>query len=749
MFYEKVLASYDPLPLREPLKPGEYAYINRELSWMEFNERVLEEARDKANPLYERLNFMAITGSNLDEHFMIRAASLISLVQAGGSKPDPAGMTPKEQLSRLMDRCQDFVKKQYSTYNRQLIPALAEEGIEIVKPSELDDAALERLEKYFDEHIFPVLSPIAVDAARPFPLLANDSLNLIVLLQDRLELSRQELEKHHKGSKHKEVEADDLYPPIALLQVPRNLSRLYLSGEHEGVTQLVMLEDILIHFMSKLFDNQTILEAYPFRILRDADFEIDEDDVADLLVEIEERVAMRKRGAVIRLTIDHRAPKIVRTILQEVLDVPDNQVFRVKGPLDLTFIRKVSSLVPRPELHYRPFSPQLSPGFSRDEDPFACIRQGDILLHHPYETFDDVIRVIRKAAKDPQVLAIKQTLYRVSGKSPIVKALADAAQAGKQVLVLVELKARFDEENNIHWARELEKAGCHVLYGLKGLKTHSKITLIVREEADGIRRYVHLGTGNYNDSTAKIYTDLGIWSCSERVGEDASKFFNMISGYSLPRSWKQIIPAPRWLRDDTIFRIRREAEHATKGRKAMIVAKVNSLLDEEIIEELYKASQAGVIIRLIVRGISSIRPGIKDLSENIEVRSLVGRFLEHSRIFYYYNDGEEDLLFGSADWMPRNLDRRIEIVSPIYDAECRRRVFEILNLELADTERARIEQSDGYYKRVDRRGKEILDSQIALCELATAAAAKIHPDPLSASHYEVRTSPAPSSAEED
>lgn len=740
MFYDKVLESYNPPQAVEELKENESAFLNRELSWMEFNERVLAEARDKENPLYERLNFLSITGSNLDEFFMIRVASLINLVQAGGTKPDPAGYTPKEQLSLLLERCQRFFKKQYSSYNRQILPALSQTGTKILSKEELNEKQIRRMKKYFDEYIFPVLSPIAVDASRPFPLLANDSINLFVLLEKGSQIHRSQI-SNTKISKKEVKEIEESHElSFALLQVPRNLDRLLVVEKGES-NELILLEEVLSLFLSEIFLGQKILGAYPFRILRDADFEIDEDDVADLLVEIEERLAMRKRGDAIRLEIDHKAPKEVCKVLENILEINSKQVFRVKGPIDLTFVSKIPKLIPNKNFHYPEFHPQISPDFSKYPDPFACIREKDILLHHPYESFKPVIEVIQAAAKDPQVLAIKQTLYRVSGESPIIKALAEAALAGKQVLVLVELKARFDEENNIHWARELEKAGCHVLYGLKGLKTHSKITLIVREEEDGIRRYVHLGTGNYNDSTAKIYTDIGIWSCSERVGQDASKFFNMISGYSLPRSWEQIIPAPRWLREDTIFRIRREADHARKGRRAMIVAKINSLVDQEIIEELYKASQAGVIIRLIVRGISCLRPGISGLSENIEVRSLVGRFLEHSRIFYYYNDGEDDLLFGSADWMPRNLDRRIEIISPIYDEECRERVFEILDLELADTERASIEQPDGYYKRVDRRGKVKLDSQIALCQSAINAAKSLEISPDRVDRYDPRTAP--------
>ncbi len=726
MFYQELIDTFDRPEARAPLAPDEPAYLNRELSWMEFNDRCLEEARDKNNPLYERLNFLAITCSNLDEYTTIRIASLINIIEAGGSRLDPAGLSPQAQLAKLLESNKAFFKKQYSTYTRQIVPALEAEGVFLLPLNLLNEGQKAELEAYFTKRVFPVLTPMAVDASRPFPLLATRSLNLIVMLEEAEDTAR----------------GEDNLPPFALIQVPANLPRLVkLKATQVGRQDFVLLEDVIRLFLDRLFDNQEITAVYAFRVMRDADFDIDEDESADLLAEIEERLELRKRGQVIRLEIEHQAPKAVRKIFKQVLDLPDEQIFRVRGPVDLLLVRAIMKALPRPDLQYPAFSPQASPGFLADPDPFACIRQGDILLHHPYESFQPTIDVIERAAQDPQVLAIKQTLYRVSGQSPIVKALANAALAGKQVMVLVELKARFDEANNIHWARQLERAGCHVLYGLKGLKTHSKITLIVREEEDGLRRYVHVGTGNYNDTTAKIYTDIGLWSCNESLGDDASNFFNMISGYSLPYSWKQIIPAPRWLRDDTIFRIRQEADQARKGHRAMIVAKMNSLVDPVIIAELYAASQAGVIIRLIVRGISCLRPGIQGLSENIEVRSLVGRFLEHSRIFYYYNGGEEDLLIGSADWMPRNLDRRIELVTPVYDEACRRRIFEILSLGLQDTERARIELSSGTYKRIDRRGKDLLDSQIELCRRAISAAQEARPDPLHQTRYEPRFGP--------
>lgn len=703
-------------------KNDEALFINRELSWMEFNDRVLEEARDKENPLYERLNFLGITCSNLDEFFIIRAATLIDLVRAGGVNPDPSGLKPKEQLSKLMQRHKEFFKKQYSTFNRQILPALAKEGIYILSPAALKQEQIRDLRHYFKQRIFPVLTPIAVDSARPMPLIPNQSLNLLVLFK-----------QEPKGENHK---GQGGYPPFAIVQIPSNLPRLIkVPDTDRSETRLILLEELVRLFLNEVFENTEILSSDCFRIMRNADFDIDEDEAYDLLEEIEIQVRLRRRGEVIRLELQQGVSEQAQKILQELLGTPKEQTFWVNGPIDLSFAFMLPSFSRRDDLHYKPFVPQASPGFSYSEDPFECIRRGDILLHHPYESFDPVIDVIQKAAKDPQVLAIKQTLYRVSGQSPIIAALSEAAARGKQVLVLVELKARFDEERNIHWARELEKAGCHVIYGLKGLKTHSKITMIVREE-EVLRRYVHLGTGNYNDKTAKVYTDIGIWSCSEALGRDATNFFNMLSGYSFPKSWSSLIPAPVWLRRDTLFRIAREKENAEKGLNAMIVGKINSLVDPEIIRALYEASQAGVTIRLIVRGISCLRPGIKGVSENIEVRSLVGRFLEHSRIFYYYNNGEEDLMIGSADWMPRNLNSRVELMVSVRDPECRRRIFEILELELADTERAWIEQADGLYHTVDRRGKTILDSQKALCDLAVKAASDLEEELSGSSRFE-------------
>lgn len=685
-------------------------FINRELSWLEFNDRCLEEARDVENPLFERLNFISITGSNLDEFFMIRVASLHDQVKAEYNMPDPSGLKPAEQLKKISERAQELVRKQYSTVNRALIPALEKEQIRIKQTDQLTEDQLKFVQRYFESTVFPVLTPLGVDAGSPFPLIANKSLNLFVMIN----------RSKRKGETH---------PTYAIVQIPTILPRIVQLPEVAG-TSFILLEDIVILFIHRLFNGVKIGNIARFRITRNADLEIDDEEAADLLLEIEHQIRKRQWGEVIRLEIDRDAAPEIMTVLYGKLKVTDLNVYRISGPLDLTFFSKLPKFVPdRPDLKYAPFTPQPSPYFFGKKDVFSVIRQNDVILNHPYESFDPVLELIKQASVDPQVLAIKQTLYRVSGQSPIIAALALAAERGKQVMVLVELKARFDEENNIQWAKKLEQSGCHVIYGLVGLKTHSKITLIVREEEDEIRRYVHLGTGNYNDITARIYTDLGLMTCSEAVGRDATDFFNMISGYSIPLGFRKLIPAPRWLREDTIFRIKQEAKNSLEGKKAVIVAKINSLLDPEIIETLYQASQAGVKIFLIVRGICALRPGIKGISENIHVRSLVGRYLEHSRIFYYYNDGSEDLFLGSADWMQRNMDRRIEVQFPVEDKAVRDRIFRILRLQLEDTDRAWVMQADGTYHRVDRRKNDPLDSQVQLAMEAKDGVSKLTPAP--------------------
>ena len=709
-----VSAQYaDTLPAFEhPIHPESIRFLNRELSWLEFNERVMEEARDKLNPLMERLKFLAITSSNLDEFFMIRVASLNDLVNANYRLPDPSGMTPIEQLTAISARTHKMVQRQYSTFNRVLLPALEKQEIRIRKPEQLTQEQRNFVQDYYRSTVFPILTPMAVDASRPFPLIGNKSLNLCVRVE------KPELLSPVEPSSDKTMDEEDMvHPDFAIIQVPSVIPRLLALPDQFGQLSYILLEDIVAMHLDELFSNVRIISVGCFRIMRNADLDIEEEEAADLLKAIEKQLKMRQWGQVIRLEAEDGFDPHMLDLLSRLLPVGQEDVYRINGPIDLTFLFKLKAPKNRSDLYYTPYEAQPSLQLE-GEDLFACIRKQDVLLHHPYEKFDYIVELIRKAATDPDVLAIKQTLYLVSGQSPIIASLAEAAEMGKQVMVLVELKARFDEENNIHWARKLEQAGCHVIYGLVGLKTHSKITLIVRRDEDGIRRYVHLGTGNYNDITAGIYTDLGLLTCSENIGYDASAFFNMLSGYSEPMSWRKLIPAPYWLRNDTLMRIGQEAAQARAGKKARIIAKVNSLVDEEIIQALYAASQDGVEIDLIVRGICCLRPGVPGLSDTIRVRSIIGRFLEHSRIFYYYNDGKEDLFLSSADWMPRNLDRRIELSFPVENAAIRKRIFRILQLQLADTNRSRLMLADGNYQRVDRRGKTAIDSQEALCQEA-------------------------------
>ena len=698
-------------------EPGNY--VNRELSWLEFNYRVLSEARDKTLPLFERLKFLSITASNLDEFFMVRVASLKDMVHAKYDKEDIAGLKPQEQLEKISVKTHELVAQQYSAYNRSLVPALKQQGLCVIENHEdLNKEQKKYADKYFEENVYPVLTPMAFDSSRPFPLVRNKTLNIAALL------------KKKKG---------DEEPEFAMVQVPSVLPRfveLPVSAGKDGreLRNIILLEQIIERNMQTLFLNYDILAAAPFRIMRNADLTIEE-EAEDLLQEIQKQLKKRQWGEVIRLEVEEKIDKHLLKILRKELSVSAEDIFAINGPLDLTFLMKVyGSLTGFDNLKAERYTPQPVPALMNEDDIFTNIRKGDILLHHPYQTFDPVVEFVRAASKDPEVLAIKQTVYRVSGNSPIIAALAAAADNGKQVSVLVELKARFDEENNILWAKKLEQAGCHVIYGLLGLKTHSKITLVVRREEDGIRRYVHLGTGNYNDSTAKLYTDCGLMTCNPLVGEDATAVFNMLSGYSEPLSWNRLAVAPIWLRNHFVRLIRREAANAREGRKAKIIAKMNSLCDKEIIAELYEASCAGVKIDLIIRGICCLKAGIPGLSENIAVRSIVGNFLEHSRIFYFENDGMAQLYMGSADWMPRNLDKRVEIVFPVEDEVLKEEVFHILEVELEDNVKAHILQPDGSYEKPDKRGKILVNSQEQFCQeavhMAKEVRKKIDPDPM-------------------
>ena len=680
-------------------------FTNRELSWLAFNKRVLSEAKDNHLPLMERLKFLSITASNLDEFFMVRVASLKGQVNAGYTKKDIAGMTSKEQIDAILKETHKFTTAQYNTYNRSFLPSLKKNGLKIVTEFEkLTEEQADYVDNYFQKEVFPVLTPMAVDSSRPFPLIRNRSLNIGALLMD----------KKKKGT-----------IDFATVQVPSVLPRVVtIPTDGDNCTTVILLEQIIEKNIQKLFLNYRVLCQAPFRVMRNADLSIDEDEAADLLIEIEKQLKKRQWGEAIRLEVEDNIDKRLLKTLRKEFDLSEDAIFKINGPLDLTFLMKVYDIEGFDHLKEPKYIPQQPKMLDASRDLFEQIREHDILLHHPYETFDPVVNFVKKAASDPNVLAIKQTLYRVSSHSPIIASLAQAAENGKQVSVLVELKARFDEENNIVWAKKLEKAGCHVIYGLVGLKTHSKITLVVRKEEDEIRRYVHLGTGNYNDSTAKLYTDMGMFTSKTRYGEDATAVFNMLSGYSEPLVWNKLSLAPLWLRGKFLSLIEREKEHAKNGRPARIIAKMNSLCDPGIIEALYDASEAGVEIDLIVRGICCLRAGIKGLSEHIRVRSIVGTFLEHSRIFYFENNGNAEYYMGSADWMPRNLDKRVEILFPIEDPILQEEIYHILHIQLSDTKKAHLLMPDGHYVKVDQRGKTPLNSQLYFCEEAMANAKK-------------------------
>lgn len=676
------------------LTKPEYFY-NRELSWLKFNLRVLKEAMGKETPLLERLKFIAISASNLDEFFMVRVAGLWSNFDSGVEKRDASGMSVHEQLVAISQAAHEQVR----TQTKSLIALMAEMDavkLHFRRVKDLSELGKDWLEEYYREVVFPVLTPMAVDASRPFPFLANKTLNLAVEL----------------------IKADGEHS-MGLIQVPSVLDRI-VEVEPEGKRTFVFLEDIIASHCHDLFKGCHILDMVSFRVTRDSDLDLEEDDSVDLMKEVEESLRKRKRGAAVRLEIFKTNNNRIKKFLEENLDVTEMEVYEINGPLAPTCFFKFIGMKGMWPWLYEPFVPQRPLELPDDSDLFAAIRENDILLHHPYESFDPVVKLVSDAADDPQVLAIKQTLYRVSGNSPIVAALARAAENGKQVTVLVELKARFDEENNILWARRLEKAGCHVIYGLVGLKTHAKIILIVRKEDNGIRRYLHLGTGNYNDSTAKLYTDLGLMTANDEFGSDASAFFNLLSGYSEPPVWNKLVMAPLGLREKIYALIDNEIAMVRAGREGHIIAKMNSLIDQPVIQKLYEASAAGVHIDLIVRGICGLRTGIEGISDNITVRSIVGRQLEHSRIFWFANGGEEQLYLSSADWMPRNLNDRVELFFPVETEEHIHRIKALLDLYLRDNVGAHMMQSNGTYRRV-RNKLEPVSAQSTLYEMAQLA----------------------------
>ena len=681
-------------------------FTNRELSWLKFNIRVLNEAEDDDVKLFERLKFLSITSSNLDEFFMVRIASLKDMVDADYKKKDISGMSAEKQLGILTKETHYFVKKQYEVYNKSLVPLLKKENLHIISHGdELDANEKKFIDEYFDEFVYPVLTPMAVDASRPFPLVRNKTLNIAALIRKRKEENSKKKKKDvYLGN----VDAD---LDFAMVQVPSVLPRIVEIPTEFEERKIIYLEDIIEKNIDKLFLNYEVISAATFRVMRNAEFKLDEDDASDLLEEIKKKLKKRQWGEAIRLEAEERMDASLLNFLKSELNVDEEDIFKINGPLDLTVLMKIYSLEGFERLKDKKHVPVMNQRFIDCEDIFEEIKKKDILLSHPYESFDPVIDFVSKAAADKNVLAIKQTLYRVSGNSPIIKALANAADNGKQVTVLVELKARFDEENNINWARMLEKAGCHVIYGLVGLKTHSKITLVVRREEDGIRRYVHLGTGNYNDSTAKLYTDLGMFTARESYGEDATAVFNMLSGYSEPPFWKRYVVAPLWMKDIFLKKISQCEEAAGRGSEVRIIAKMNSLSDKDIICALYSASCAGVKIDLIVRGICCLKVGIKGVSENITVRSIVGTFLEHARIFDFRIDGEEEIFLGSADWMNRNLEKRVEIVFPVADEDIIKSIKHYLDVELEDNVKASILLPDGRYEKVKREGNVKKNSQ--------------------------------------
>jgi|SRR5579871_1983663 len=660
-------------------------FCNREVSLLAFQKRVLEEARDIANPLLERVGFLSIFGSNLDEMFMVRVAVIKQKVRSRVQEPGIDGLTGAELLEAIRSGVIQLFDDAYTCLRESIRPALSKAGIRLLDYADLDDASRAAVDEYFHQTVFPVLTPLAFDTGRPFPHISNLSLNLAVVVKDA-----------HGLENFARVKIPNTLPQLVRVPAP--------PGEDEPSVSFVWLEQLIAANLKALFPGLEIIEAHPFHVTRDAEVAIQELESDDLLETIEEAVWRRRFRAVVRLQADTRIPSAILKILTDELEVCPGDVYLVDGPLDLSRLRQLSSL-DRPDLKYKPFSPHTPLEFQTKskEDIFAVIRREDILLHHPFESFQPVVEFIRSAAHDPDVLAIKMTLYRVGRNSPIVQALLEGIEEGKQVSVLLELKARFDEESNIEWAKALEREGVHVIYGLVGLKVHSKIALVVRREGDFIRRYIHLGTGNYNPFTARIYTDLSLFTCDEQIGADATDLFNYLTGYSAKTSFRKLLVAPVSLRQGLEDLIRREIDRAQKGEPGHLIFKMNALEDPEMIKLLYRASQAGIRVDLLVRGLCCLRPGVPGISDNIRVSSVIGRFLEHARIYYFRNGGKEQVYVGSADLMPRNLNRRVEIVFPVEDPKLVRRIKDdILEVYLSDNVNAYRMQPDGSYRRASR-----------------------------------------------
>lgn len=685
-------------------------YNNRELSWLNFNLRVLEEAIDERNALLERYKFLAITSSNLDEFFMVRVAGLLDQVKAGFNRPEnKAGLTPAEQLEAISKITHKLIEKQDHTYLHILAPLLEKERVKIIPISAVSDSELTFLEKQFDENIFPALTPMAIDAYRPFPMLANKTLNLAIII----------------GDNNEDAHISDVSGKLAIVQVPSVITRYLELPTKNGTRTFVLLEQVIAYFINKLFKGYDVRSVTAFRITRNADLTIHEDEADDLLQEIEQELKKRKWGATVRLEI--QAPvadnQVVDYLIDE-LEINSKDVYFVEAPLDLTFLYSFYNTIHTTHGHLveKTYIPQAPQDLIENEDIYETALNHDILLHHPYESFEPVVNFISRAADDPDVLAIKQTLYRVSGNSPIIQSLKRAAENGKQVTVLVELKARFDEQNNVQWAKELEKAGCHVIYGMTHLKTHSKITLVVRRKKNKIERFVHLGTGNYNDATARFYTDMGLITSNEQFGIDATNFFNYLSGHMEKPKYHHLIVAPFDIRNEFIRLIDKEIEFHKQFGNGRIIAKMNSLSDKDLIMKLYEASNAGVKIDLIIRGICCLRPGIKGVSENIKVRSIVGTFLEHTRIYSFHHNGEDKVYLSSADMMTRNMETRVEILFPILQDHLKQRIHQWVDIMLADNVKAREQDSTGQYYYVERKPDEVeINSQMVLCDMAHQA----------------------------
>jgi len=682
-------------------------YINRELSWLQFNWRVLEEALDERHPLLERIKFLAIFANNLDEFFMIRVSGLRRQLVAEVLETPPDGMTPAEQLMAIRQELMPQLALHSDCWHNDLLPKLRAADINVLRYDDLKRKQRKLLRRYFEREIFPALTPLAFDPGHPFPHISNLSINLAVVIDDP-----------QYGERFARLKVPGMFP--RLLRIPseeKAESYESLGLVEEMSTNFVWLEKVIAANLDLLFPGLEIVAAYPFRITRDADPEIEEDEAADLLLAIEESVRMRHFGSAVRLEVDNAMPERIRDILVSNLGLVPYQIHTVDGSIGMADLIELTK-INRSDLKDPPFLPAIPPPLATGENIFSVIKRRDVLLYHPYDSFTPVVDFLREAARDPDVLAIKQTLYRVGPNSPVVAALMKARENGKQVAVLVELKARFDEENNIVWARALERAGVHVVYGLVGLKTHTKLLLVVRREGDGITRYVHMGTGNYNDVTARVYADIGFFTSDPDIGNDVSDLFNAITGYSLKQEYRKLLVAPGLMRQQILDRIEREIERHQQHGDGYLAFKMNALVDKKCIQALYRASQAGVKVDLQVRGICCLRPGVPGVSENITVTSVVGRFLEHPRIFYFRNDGEEEILLGSADLMPRNLNRRVEQLFPVENPNLRESLYQhILQVHLKDNQQARRLLPDGSYERVQPQdGEPELNSQLWMVE---------------------------------